>query len=95
MGRNVDPREIFRNFDNEDHLITLITTLVEDARLEPSNADANQILITAMFYLAENLRRNGVASQKHASRLTFATCALVAATLMLALVALLQLISVG
>ena len=91
MGRNVDPREIFQNFGNEE----FITGLIGDAHEPPSNADANQILISGMFYLAENLRRNGVASQKHARSLTFATWALVGATIVLALVAFLRLLGVG
>ena len=91
MGRNVDPQEIFDKFGN----IKYFKMLIADARLEPSNADANQIRVACMLYLAENLRRNGVASQKHASRLTFVTWALVAATVMLAIAALLQLCGVA
>ena len=91
MGRNVDPQEIFDKFGDIEYLKMLIV----DAYDAPSTAGAHQIRVASMLYLAENLRRNGVASQEHASRLTFATWALVAATVMLAVVALLQLGGVG
>ena len=80
MGRSVDPQEIFKRFGEEKFL----TGLIGDALKPPSTKEANQILIASMLYLAENLRRNGNASQKHASRLTFATWALVGATVVLA-----------
>ena len=99
MGNDVDPAtEIFRDFGNEES----ITKLIAAASVAPSSAVANRILITAMFYLAENLRRNGVASQTHAESLTVATRslvvatrALVVATVLLGAVALLRLFGVG
>ena len=91
MGGNADPTEIFDKFGD----LSYQKQLIAKAHLPPSDANANQILIASLLYFAENMRRNGVASQKHARSLTVATRALVVATLVLALAAILRLCGVG
>ena len=81
-----DPREILEKSGDQEYLKAIIA----NSEKAPSQADANQIRIATLIYLAENIRRSGEASEQHARSLKFATWMLFGATCALVVVAFLQ-----
>ncbi len=84
--KKADPSEILEKFGDQMYLKAIIA----NSEKAPQQADANQIRIAVLMYLAENIRRSGKASEQHAGSLKLATWMLFGATCALVIVAVLQ-----